>query len=157
VNGLYVVAKALHVFGAVVFIGNIITAALWKLRADATRNPRVVLETVRTVHLCDWVFTAPGVALLLGSGLFMAARAGIPIWDVFWLRTAFVLLNVTGVLWVAVLLPVQSALIREAARGLEQGQITHRYRTLSLVWNAVGLVATLLPLINLYLMIARPT
>jgi len=153
---VYLAAKVIHLVGAILFIGNIVTAALWKLRADASRDPRVVLETVRSLQLCDWVFTAPGVALLLGSGLYMANQANIPIWSVFWLRTAFVLLNVTGVLWAAVLLPLQRAIIREATRGVEMGQVTRRYRTLSLVWNAVGTVATVLPLINLYLMIARP-
>ncbi|MGO4542398.1 hypothetical protein [Paenibacillus sp. 2TAB19] len=38
----------LHLVGVVVFVGNIIIAAFWKVRADLSKNPAVIHSTVKT-------------------------------------------------------------------------------------------------------------
>ena len=34
--------KVVHLFGVVIFLGNIIVIALWKVMADRTDNPRII-------------------------------------------------------------------------------------------------------------------
>lgn len=47
----------LHLIGVVLFVGNIVTAAFWKVRADLSKNPVVIHSTVKNVMLADYVFT----------------------------------------------------------------------------------------------------
>jgi uncharacterized membrane protein len=47
----------LHLIGVVIFVGNIVTAAFWKVRADLLKNPSIIHSTVKNVMLSDYVFT----------------------------------------------------------------------------------------------------
>jgi uncharacterized membrane protein len=38
----YQLSKMLHIFGAIIFAGNIVVTALWKAMADLTRDPKIV-------------------------------------------------------------------------------------------------------------------
>ena len=58
----YLLAKSLHIFGAVLFLGNIIVTALWKVMADRTRNPAIVAYSQRLVTITDFAFTEIGRA-----------------------------------------------------------------------------------------------
>ena len=53
----YLVFKLVHIFGIILFLGNIIVTALWKVQADRTRDPRIIAFAQRLVTLTDWVFT----------------------------------------------------------------------------------------------------
>ena len=59
-------------------------------------------------------------------------------------------------IWGAILIPVQIMQAKMAAGFANGGEIPARYWRLSRVWNLFGLIATVLPLINLYLMVFRP-
>ena len=74
---------ALHILSAVVFLGNIITAAFWKVRADRSGNLEAIAATARSVSLADLFFTLPGLAGLLITGVMMMGVTG---WDRFWDR-----------------------------------------------------------------------
>ena len=50
-----------HLLGVVLFLGNILVTAMWKLLADRTRAPGVVAYAQRVVTITDFAFTAPGV------------------------------------------------------------------------------------------------
>jgi uncharacterized membrane protein len=43
----YFILKALHVTGVVVFLGNIIVTAWWKMAADRTRDPPTIAYAQR--------------------------------------------------------------------------------------------------------------
>jgi uncharacterized membrane protein len=145
----------LHVVGAVLLLGNIVTAAFWKVRAEQTGNPALIHHAVKNVMLADYVFTIPGLVLLIVSGGLMAERAGYD-WAGFnWLTLSLLLFVLTGVLWLGVLLPLQRRLIRLSARAMESGKVDRTFRRLSRLWDGVGTVATLLPVAILYLMIAK--
>ena len=145
----------LHVLGAVILLGNIVTAGFWKMRADRTGNPAVIHHAAETVMVADYVFTVPGILLLLLSGTLMAARAGYSLGAWSWFTLSLLLFVLTGLLWSAVLLPLQRQMIRLSARALETGAIDDAYRRASLRWNAVGIVATLLPVLILYLIVVK--
>ncbi len=65
------VLLALHILAAVVFVGNIITAAFWKVRADRSGNLEAIAITARSLLQADYVFTAPGIVVLLATGIWM--------------------------------------------------------------------------------------
>jgi uncharacterized membrane protein len=69
--------KVIHLFGVVLFLGNIIVTGVWKVLADRTEEPRVIAYAQHLVTLTDWVFTAGGVVLILAGAYGMAFVAGL--------------------------------------------------------------------------------
>jgi uncharacterized membrane protein len=151
----YLWLKTAHIAGAVLFLGNIVVTGWWKLMADRTRDPRVIAFAQRQVTLTDWVFTAGGIALLLGAGLANLRLHRISVAEHAWLAWGLALFAASGVIWAAVLIPVQ---IRQArlARGFAAGgPIPEDYWRLCRTWNLWGIVATLLPASVLYFMVFK--
>jgi uncharacterized membrane protein len=145
----------LHVLGVVIFLGNIIVTAVWKLLADRTRDPAVVAYAQRLVTVTDVAFTATGAALIAISGPVLADDLG-GVGGPAWITWGLALFVASGVIWVAVLIPVQ-VLQARAARGFAAGGvIPERYWRLARVWYVFGSVAILLPLANLYFMVFKP-
>lgn len=145
----------LHLIGVVVFLGNIITAAFWKVRADLQKNPSAIHSTVKNVMLADYVFTLPGLVLTIVSGLVMAVKAGIPLTELNWLTLSLILFAITGVIWLAILIPLQHAMIRHSAECIKNGNISQAYLAASRNWAVFGIAATLLPVVILCLMITK--
>jgi uncharacterized membrane protein len=153
---MFLFIRLLHLFGVVVFVGNIVTAALWKARADASGNLQAIAHVQRSIMLADYIFTAPGAALIFVTGLWLASASGRNIFQTGWLFTALILLVVTVVIWALELLPTQRRLIRVADASAEAGRLDPVFKPLSLRWTIFGILATLLPLINLYLVVFKP-
>lgn len=152
----YRTLKFLHLAGVVLFLGNLIVTATWKVMADRTGNPVVIAYAQRLVTVTDIVFTGLGAGLVFITGLLMAQEFGEQFWRLAWLGWGIGLFALSGMLWCMVLIPVQlrqAALARDFASG---GPIPGAYWRLSRVWNLVGFVATVLPFANLYLMVFRP-
>ncbi len=152
----YATFKALHVLGVVLFLGNIIVTAFWKALADRTGEPRVIAFAQRLVTLTDWVFTFGGVILILVGAYGMAFVAGLNLHGSMWLVWGQALFIASGVIWVLILIPAQIAQARQARAFAVDGQIPDRYWTLNRRWMFWGIVATLLPLANIYFMIFKP-
>ncbi|KAA5604547.1 DUF2269 domain-containing protein [Roseospira marina] len=148
--------RILHFAGLAIFLGNVIVTAVWKALADRTRDPRTVAFAQRLVTLTDWVFTVGGVALILSSGFAMAHLMGWGGFEPAWLRWGLGLFVASGVLWGAILIPIQIVQARMARDFCDGGPIPHRYWTLARIWLWVGIVAVLLPMVNLYLMVVKP-
>ena len=141
-----------HVVGVVLFLGNIVVTAVWKMLADRTGDAAVVAYAQRLVLVADVAFTATGATMIAVSGPILAARLDWPDWA----SLGLALFAVSGVIWGAVLIPIQVAQWR-LTRRLERGEpLPPRYRRLSLLWAIFGTVATVLPLANLYLMVVKP-
>src|SRR5215211_698096 len=97
---------ALHILGVVLFLGNIIVTAVWKVLADRTRNPAIVAYAQRLVTVTDIAFTAVGVVLIVVSGNVMADRFG-GTGGATWLSWGWGLFIASGVIWAAVLIPLE--------------------------------------------------
>ncbi len=138
--------KALHIFGAVIFVGNIIVTGVWMLLAERTRDPAVLRFAARAVNWADVFFTGPGVVLVLWNGLVLAPHWG-GIYGTSWITAALGLFALSGIVWVIFLIPYQHRLIQRS--GDEFLQILHR-------WYFWGIIATILPLISLALMATKP-
>ena len=153
---MFLLLRLLHLLGVIMFVGNIVTAALWKVRADASGDLHAIAYAQRGVMFADYAFTAPGAALILITGLWMANLTHRNILQTGWLFTALILLVVALLVWLFELLPVQRRLIRVADEAVHTGQLDPAFKALTLRWTIFGIIATLLPLVNIYLMVFKP-
>jgi uncharacterized membrane protein len=152
----YEAFKVVHLFGVVVFLGNIIVTALWKVMADRTGDPRIIAYAQRLVTLTDCIFTAGGVALILVGAYGMAAVAGLDLRGTTWLVWGQALLVASGVIWVLILIPTQIAQARQAHAFAQGGAIPDSYWRHGRRWMIWGVIATVVPLANLYVMVFKP-
>ncbi|MGQ0601096.1 MAG: DUF2269 family protein [Anaerolineales bacterium] len=153
---MFLFLRLLHILGVIMFMGNILTAALWKMRADASGDLHVIAFAQRGVMFADYVFTLPGAALIVVSGLWMTDLSGRNLFQTGWLFTALILLIVALLIWLLELLPVQRRLIRAADEAVRNGQLDPVFKALTLRWTIFGVIAALLPLVNVYLMVFKP-
>lgn len=151
----YRTLKLLHVFGAVIFVGNIAVTVVWKVLADRTREPKIVAFAQRLVTVTDFVFTGIGAGLVISSGLLMARVFG-EFWTIPWIAWGLVLFTVSGAIWALVLIPIQVRQARMALDFADGGEIPASYWRLERWWVIFGAVATVLPIVNLYFMVLRP-
>jgi uncharacterized membrane protein len=73
-----------------------------------------------------------------------------------WLGHGMVIFLVSGAIWAAVLIPVQAKQAKMARDFAVSGVIPERYWKLCTTWNIFGLLATIIPLANLYYMVFKP-
>jgi uncharacterized membrane protein len=121
-----------------------------------TGDPRIIAYAQRLVTLTDWIFTAGGVVLILVGAYGMAAVAGLNLRGTTWLVWGQALFAVSGLIWVFILIPTQIAQARQArlfARGTSIPDSYWRHNRRWVVW---GVIATLVPMANLYFMVFKP-
>lgn len=156
-DNTYLWLKSIHLLGVVMFLGNIIITGWWKTMADRTGNPAVIAFAQRQVTLTDWIFTLGGVVLVLIGGVGNALLYHMGMWHTYWLIWGESLFIASGVIWAVVLVPVQIAQERMARQFANGGEIPPRYWRLGRLWGVFGTLATVLPLMNLYWMVFKPT
>lgn len=152
----FLTLKMIHVFGVVIFLGNIIITGWWKVMADRTNNPTIIAFAQRQVTLTDFIFTAGGAAVVFGAGFGNALIHQMNVWSTRWLSWGFWLFMISGIIWVTVLIPVQVRQAKMARQFADGGAIPPQYWTLGRIWLVFGLLATLIPLANLYWMVFKP-
>ncbi len=152
----YLILKSLHVLAASVFLGNIIVTGWWKVMADKTRNPGTVAFAQRQVTLTDFIFTAGGAIAILATGIGNAVLHQIDYWQVQWTAWGMYLFIASGIIWVAVLIPIQIKQARMAREFGASGTIPGSYWRLGRIWIAFGILATVLPMINVFIMVIKP-
>jgi uncharacterized membrane protein len=148
--------KVVHLIGVIAFLGNIIVTAVWKILADRTGDPRVIAYAQRLVSLTDWIFTAGGVVLILFGGYGMVFAASIDPRGQLWLVLGQALFGASGLIWLIVLIPTQIAQARTARLFASGGTIPESYWRQARRWNVWGVIATLIPLANVYVMVFKP-
>ncbi|MEQ8229841.1 MAG: DUF2269 family protein [Rhodospirillales bacterium] len=151
----YETLKLLHLLGVILFLGNIVVTAWWKVTADRTGNPAVIAHGQRQVILTDVIFTSLGVVLIAGSGAAMIAAAGWDVMEARWLQWGIGLFALSGGIWLIVLIPTQVQQMRLARTFKDGGDVPERYRQLAARWNLFGGLATVLPFLNLYWMVFK--
>lgn len=150
--------KSLHLLFGTLFLGNLVVTTLWKNLADRSRDPHVLLFATRLVLLTDWIFVA-----ICGSGLvitgLMQAMAWFPQGGFLaqpWIHMPLGFFVLSGLIWSLALLPIefqQRTLAREA---VATGHIPQAFSRLSLLWNLLRALATLLILASLFIMVVKP-
>lgn len=152
----YFTLKSLHILGAAIFLGNIVVTAWWKVMANRTRDPKIVAFAQRQVTLTDFAFTGGGVVLVLATGIANAVLFDMDYWHVRWLAWGLWLFVLSGIVWAAILIPVQIKQAKMARAFAESGEIPDEYWRLCSIWIWFGVAATVLPLLNIYWMVFKP-
>lgn len=156
-DSTYLWLKTLHILGVVLFLGNIIVTGWWKVMADRTRNPQIIAFAQHQVTLTDFVFTAGGAAILIAAGIANVMFHDMRLFEMRWLSWGFWLFNASGLIWAAILIPIQIRQARTARSFANGGTIPTEYWRLNKHWVIWGTIATVLPLLNLYWMVFKPT
>lgn len=154
-SNTYLWLKMLHILGVMLFLGNIGVTGWWKNMADMTKNPQIIAFAQRQVTLTDFIFTAGGVAILLIAGVLNVWIHDISL-STQWLMLGFAFFIGSGLIWALVLIPLQIKQASMATKFAQTGVIPAVYWRYCRIWNFFGLLATLLPLINLYFMVFKP-
>jgi len=146
----------IHVLGAVMFLGNVMTAAFWKIKAELAGDIAHLHKVTKNVMLADYIFTLPGIVLIVITGVIMTLQLGYSLAELNWLTAAIALFAVTGLIWVSILIPCQLRMIRESHLSMRDNTLTPEYRKASRRWDVFGVIATLLPIATLFFMMAKP-
>lgn len=154
---MYLTLKLLHVFGVVMFLGNIITAVLWKSLADRSNDARVIAYAMEGIIAADRYFTVPGVGLILVTGISLVITSGYSFLGTTWVWQSLVLFAISGIVFMGFLAPLQRRLRDVAVQGGRGGFDRVTYQRLSRQWAIWGSLATLAPLAALGLMVLKPT
>ncbi len=149
--------KLLHIFGAVIFLGNIIITGIWMALAEQSKDKLILHFSSKVVNWADVFFTAPGVLLILANGLIMATNTWGGLMNTSWIALALGLFTLSGIVWVGFLLRYQHKMIQLSSNSVVFGEelpeaffkVLHR-------WYFWGMIATILPLISLILMVVKP-
>jgi uncharacterized membrane protein len=153
---MYLVLKSLHVLSVVLFLGNIITGLFWKSHADRTGELRARAQALDGIIRSDAWFTVPGVLLIIGTGVWMAIDAGLPLLRTDWILWSIVLFAISGLTFAFAVGPLQKKLLANTRGGLAGTWDQSEYQRLSRAWQLWGLLALAAPLVALFLMVLKP-
>ncbi len=143
--------KTAHVFGAILFVGNVIVSGIWSAIFWRARHSHDFHRAARAIVLTDWWFTVGGGALLTTSGITLALRRGLPLWGTPWIRLGLLALALSTLLWLVVLVPAQRTMVRH--RGDANAALFVRAYSR---WNVWGWVATVPLVYAVWCMVAKP-
>ncbi len=152
----YSIARFAHITGVVMLMGNITVTAIWKFFADRDGRPQVLGFAQKLVTYTDWSMTVWGAALTMVGGYIMVALAGYDLWVTLWLLWSQVLFGIAGLIWLAIIVPIQRRQARMARDFAADAAVPEAYRRESRRWLAWGLVSTLPLLAAMWLMVAKP-
>lgn len=149
----------LHILGAVLFLGNVATGAVWLAFAVRDGSVGFLRRALTAINRLDLIFTAPGALLLAINGAALAVPYGGAGGNA-WLRWSTIAFVLAGAIWGLVLVPQQLALERrlldeERAGGAGSRASTGVMRALTR-YTVCGALAGLPALASFALMIFRP-
>jgi uncharacterized membrane protein len=155
---IYLTLKLLHIIGAVLFLGNIITGVFWKAHADKSRNPAIMAHALDGIIRSDQLFTIPGVVLIVAAGFAGAIVGGLPLLRTEWLAGGIILLSISGIAFMARIAPLQRQMRDLALANPDPAKFDWAgYERLSRGWAIWGAIATLAPLLAAALMVFKPS
>jgi uncharacterized membrane protein len=152
---VYLLLKSLHVISVVLFLGNIVTGVFWKLHGDRgdLRARAVALDGI--IRSDRW-FTMPGVIAIIVTGVLLATTLHYSILRTPWILWSLILFGVSGVMFQFFVAPLQKKLLANVRAGSDGAWNESEYRRLSRAWLWSGAVATLAPVIAVFLMVMKP-
>lgn len=153
----YSLLKSIHIFGVIILLGNIMITAWWKEAANRTYDAKIIAFAQRQVTLTDYIFTLPGAILIIAAGDYIAYVLMGDTWDTTWLVWGRILFIGAGIIWFFILIPIQIKQAKLAKKFAVSGIIPDEYWRLTLYWRIAGVVAVVLPLINIYWMVFKPS
>ena len=152
---MYQVLTLIHVTAVILFLGNIITGLFWKAHTDRTGDVRFMAHTMDGIIRADRWFTFPGVLVIMGSGIFAAIQAGLPLLRTGWIFWSLVAFSLSGLIFGLRVAPLQKQILRMTADANDATFDKAAYRSKSLQWELWGLLATLTPLAAVAMMVTK--
>ncbi|AKQ65905.1 hypothetical protein A176_002817 [Myxococcus hansupus] len=149
------VLKLLHLIAVVVFLGDIIVTAVWRLLADRTREPRVMAYALRLVQFTDTYLLVPSVFALAATGMLRAYLLDISLWTNPALAAGQVCFMLCGVVWSQTLRPIQARQLAMAEAFSDSESSFDDYLLLTKKWFRWGIVAMALAFGSMALMTLR--
>lgn len=145
----------LHVGAAVLFVGNIAVGLFWTTRALHNRETRVLGHTFTSLNAADAWLTTPSVLLLTMTGIALAIRMRFPLMGTGWILWSVIALSLSGVIFVARVLPLQKRIARAWEEAMSRGaSVDPRSHTAR--WSRWAHLSLLLAVVALILMVAKP-
>ncbi|MGC8486254.1 MAG: DUF2269 family protein [Candidatus Baltobacteraceae bacterium] len=145
------ILESLHVAAGVLWLGNFVVTGIWATRAFRSGDERLRRFAIREILFTDVLFTLIFGTAVITSGLALAARLHIDPWQTAWTRDALAIAIGSGVLWLAVLVPLEVRMDRRARAG-DDAALARPF----LAWSIVGWAVTLALFSIIYLMLAKP-
>jgi uncharacterized membrane protein len=150
----YFYIKLIHVVFVILFLGNITIGLFWKIIAEKTKNPDKIAFAFKGIIKADRYFTMPGVIGITLFGIAGAMHAGIPILGTGWILWSIILFIISGIAFMAKLVPLQKKL---AALASDKEKFNwDEYHKLSKQWDFWGYIALFTPWIAVILMVLKP-
>lgn len=151
---IYLVYKLIHIFAAVIFLGNIYAGLFWIHQAHRTRNILIIHYSFRTLIKSDKYFTIPGVTIVVIGGILVALQSDYPLLRTGWILWSVVIFTLVGFVFAGVLLPLQSkiskTLVNVEKENFNWGYYNQTYRAWE-IWSFVAIIGTTLVLIMMIL------
>lgn len=147
------VLKLLHLIAVVVFLGDIVVTAVWRLLADRTREPQVIAYALRLVQFTDKYLLVPSVFALAATGMLRAHLQDIPLWTNPALAAGQVSFMLCGVVWSQMLRPIQARQLAMAEALGDAGASFDDYLLLTKKWFRWGILAMALAFGSMALMV----
>ena len=166
------VMRVLHVFGAVVLIGDLLFAGFWLSRAVKRGDTGLRAYVLATMAWTSKSYALPAILVNLIAGLALIHFKKTPMATALWLWIALVLYVVVTGLWHGVLIPRRkkmAALFGEPEKGAKAGTAAAAaaagagagaagdFDSMARGWLSVNGVTVLLLFVILALMVWRPT
>lgn len=150
----YSFIKLIHIIFVIIFLGNITIGLFWKMIAEKTKDPDKIAFAFRGIIKADRYFTMPGVIIITLFGVGLAMHAKLPILGTGWILWSIILFMISGIVFMAKLVPLQKKL---AALASDKEKFSwDEYHKLSKQWDFWGYVALLTPWIAVILMVFKP-
>ncbi len=163
--------RILHVFGAVVLIGDLLFAGFWLSRAVQRGDTGLRAYVLATMAWTSKSYALPAILINLIAGLALIHFKKTPMATALWLWIALVLYVVVTGLWHGVLIPKRkkmAALFGEPEKGAKAGTAAAAaaagaagaagdFDSMARGWLSVNGVTVLLLFVILALMVWRPT
>jgi uncharacterized membrane protein len=153
---MYLALKVLHIIAVILFLGNVITGAFWKLYGDKTGDPRIMAHTLEGISKSDRLFTIPGVVMIFFFGFATALVGHISILRSQWIWQSLIMFAVAGFAYAQNVVPLQIKMRQLALQGVNGSFDEAEYQRLSRKWNIWGSISILAPLIAVGLMVTKP-
>lgn len=145
--------KSIHIIAAILFLGNISVAILWKSLAHKCKDRTRIMLTFEGIIKSDRVFTMPAVTLLIITGFGLAGMMKLSVVETGWILWSIILVVISGVLYSTKVGPVQRKIYSLAKDETKFNWA--EYEGLSKQWNLWGSIATITPYMALIFMVYK--
>lgn len=141
----------LHLFGVIIFLGNIITEIRWLYKASKTGSKEIIRFAITEIIKGDKVFTLPCVFLITATGSFVYSNFSMA--ENRWLLFALISYILSGIVYTVKVAPLQRKIFKIVSD--TSPTLPNDYKKAYASWNFWGWVALLTSVLALTLTTIR--